>query len=157
MDDIQTYYQEYGKKVYLYLFSLCREEDTAEDLMQETFCQAIRCLQKYDGSCSVYTWLCGIAKHLWLRELDRRKRRPLAEPDETLADNQPPPDKAAEEKDAKMSLMRQIHALPEQEKELILLRATGALSFREIGELFGKTENWARVTYYRAKQKLSKE
>lgn len=157
MSEIKEYYEKYGKKVYLYLFSLCREEDTAEDLMQETFCQAIRCLHRYDGSCSVYTWLCSIAKNLWLRELDRRKRRPIAEPDETIPDNTPPPDRAAEEKEMKMSLMRQIHALPEQEKELILLRATGALSFREIGELFGKSENWARVTYYRAKQKLSKE
>ncbi len=157
MDSIESYYQEHGRKVYLYLLTLCHEEDTAEELMQETFCQAIRCLHRYDGSCSVYTWLCGIAKRLWLRELDRRKRHPIAEPEETMPDLQPPPDRTAEEKDSKMSLMRQIHALPAQEKELILLRATGALSFREIGEIFGKTENWARVTYYRAKQKLSKE
>ncbi|MBE6825334.1 MAG: sigma-70 family RNA polymerase sigma factor [Ruminococcus sp.] len=157
MSEIKDYYQEYGKKVYLYLLSLSRDADTAEELMQETFCEALRCLNRYDGSCSVYSWLCSIAKHLWLRELDRRKRHPIAEPDETIPDPNAAPDKMAELKEQKLSLMRQIHALPEQEKELILLRATGALSFREIGELFGKTENWARVTYYRTKQKLSKE
>ncbi len=157
MSEIKDYYQEYGKKVYLYLLSLCRDADTAEELMQETFCEALRCLHRYDGSCSVYSWLCSIAKHLWLRELDRRKRQPIAEPDESIPDTDAAPDRAAELKEQKLSLMRQIHALPETEKELMLLRATGTLSFREIGDIFGKSENWARVTYYRAKQKLKKE
>lgn len=157
MSDIKQYYEEHGKRVYLYLYSMCHESDTAEELMQETFCQAIRCLHKYNGSCSVYTWLCGIAKNLWLRELDRRKRHPIAQPDETIASSEHSPEVSAELKDAKLNLLKQIHHLPEQEKELLLLRATGALSFREIGEIFGKTENWARVTYYHAKQKISKE
>ena len=71
------------------------------------------------------------------------------------ADEQP--DKAAEQRDSKMFVLRQVHSLPETEKEIVLLRATGAMTFAEIGELFGKTENWARVTFYRAKQKLRKE
>ncbi len=156
-DDIKSYYEEYGRKVYLYLMSLCHNEDIAEELTQETFCQAIRSLSKYRGECSVYTWLCGIAKNMWLRELKRQKNNPIAEPDYSQADLSPPPDKIAELKDSKMNLLRQIHELPENEKEIILLRATGELSFREIGEIFGKTENWARVTFYRAKQKLKKE
>ena len=156
-DDIKSYYEEYGKKVYLYLMSLCSNADTAEDLMQETFCQAIRSLSKYRGECSVYTWLCGIAKKLWYRELKRRNRNPIAEPDYTEADLSPPPNEIAELRDGKMNLLKQIHELPETEKEIVLLRATGELSFREIGEIFGKSENWARVTFYRAKQKLKKE
>lgn len=54
----------------------------------------------------------------------------------------------------KMELFRRVHALKEAEKEVVLLRMTGAFAFREIGDLFGKSENWARVTFYRAKQKL---
>lgn len=152
-----SYYEEYGRKLYLFLMSLCRDPDTAEELTQETFYQAIRTLGKYRGDCSVYTWLCGIAKNLWLRELDRRRLHPISEPDENKADTKNSPQEDAELKDTKMSVLRQIHLLPEHEKEIILLRATGELSFREIGEIFGKTENWARVTYYRAKQKLRKE
>lgn len=153
-DDIKSYYEEYGRKVYLYLMSLCSDADTAEELTQETFYQAIRSLSKYRGECSVYTWLCGIAKNMWLRELKRRKNNPVAEPDYTETDNSHTPDEIAELRYSKMNLLKQIHELPENEKEIVLLRATGELSFREIGEIFGKTENWARVTFYRAKQKL---
>ncbi|MDE5765080.1 MAG: sigma-70 family RNA polymerase sigma factor [Ruminococcus sp.] len=156
-DDIKSYYEEYGRKVYLYLMSLCSDADAAEELTQETFYQAIRSLSKYRGDCSVYTWLCGIAKNLWFRELRRRNKNPIAEPDYSEADLSPPPDKTAESNDSKMFLLKQIHELPETEKEIVLLRATGELSFREIGEIFGKSENWARVTFYRTKQKLKKE
>ena len=156
MSDMDSYYRENGKKVYLFLMSLCHEHDTAEELTQETFYRAIKSLDRYDGKCSVYTWLCGIAKNLWLKELSHRKRHPLAEADENRPSDEPSPDVSTELNETKMSVLKQIHALPEQEKELILLRATGELSFREIGEIFGKSENWARVTYYRAKQKLSR-
>lgn len=155
MSDMESYYREYGKKVYLFLMSLCREHDTAEELTQETFYQAIKSLNRYDGKCSVYTWLCGIAKNLWLKELKRRRLHPSAEADESKPSDDLSPDKSFELRETKMDVLKQIHALPEQDKELILLRATGGLSFKEIGEIFGKTENWARVTYYRAKQKIS--
>ncbi|MBE6861755.1 MAG: sigma-70 family RNA polymerase sigma factor [Ruminococcus sp.] len=153
-DSIAEYYNTYGKKVYLFLVSMCGDSDTAEELTQETFYQAIKNLKSYSGKSSVYTWLCGIAKNQWYKELDRRKRHPVAEADENKPSSELSPAEAAELKSDALSLMKQIHALPEQEKELILLRATGELSFREIGEIFDKTENWARVTYYRAKQKL---
>lgn len=155
-DSIKQYYDEYGKKVYLYLMSLCREHDTAEELTQETFYQAIKNLKNYSGKSSVYTWLCGIGKNLWLREIDRRKKHPIAETDPYEPDTALSPHETAELRDDRINLLKQIHALPEQEKEIILLRATGELSFREIGDVFGKTENWARVTYYRAKQKLKR-
>ncbi len=153
-DSITEYYNEYGKKVYYFLLSMCNDPDIAEELTQETFCQAIKNLKSYSGKSSVFTWLCGIAKNLWYKELDRRRRHPVAEQDENKPSSEPSPAEAAEMKSDAISLIKQIHALPEHEKEIVLLRATGGLSFREIGEVFGKTENWARVTYYRAKQKL---
>lgn len=153
-DNMKQYYEENGRKVFLYLMTLCGDADTAEELTQETFYQAIRSVDKYKGESSVYSWLCGIAKNLWLNEKRRRKYHPVSEPDENAEDNSVRPDEKAELADEKMRLLKCLHGLPENEKEIVLLRATGELSFREIGELFGKTENWARVTYYRAKQKL---
>ena len=154
--EIEQYYQENGRKIYLYLLSLCSEPNTAEELTQETFYRAIKNLNRYEGKSSVFTWLCGIAKHLWLQEIDRRTRHPTTELDLYYQDNSPSPVECTEQKDSKLFILKQIHELPEQEKEIILLRATGALTFKEIGEIFNRSENWARVTYYRAKQKLKK-
>lgn len=155
--ELDNYYREYGKKVYLFLMSMCHESDTAEELTQETFYQAIKSVNRFKGESSVYTWLCQIAKHVWFKELDRRKRHPVSEYDPNARSPSGNPEEIAVLKDDKMSILKRLHGFPEHEKEIILLRASGELSFREIGEIFGKSENWARVTYYRAKQKLKKE
>lgn len=149
-------YREYAVMVYKFLLSLCYEEELAEELTQETFYQAVRSVDRYDGSCKVSTWLCQIAKHLWYREMERRKRKGTSE----LTADMESLEKLMEEqllvKEEKMELFRKVHVLDEISKEIVLLRVTGAFSFKEIAELFGKNENWARVTYYRAKQKLLK-
>ena len=143
-------YREYAVMVYKFLLSLCYEEELAEELTQETFYQAVRSVDRYDGSCKVSTWLCQIAKHLWYREMECRKRKGTSE----LTADMESLEKPVEEQ--KMELFRKVHVLDEISKEIVLLRVTGAFSFKEIAELFGKNENWARVTYYRAKQKLLK-
>ena len=158
--EIEEYYDMYGQKVYAYLLSICREPDTAQELTQETFCQAIKSLDRFKGDCSVCTWLCQIAKYLWLKEGKRRKYHPSANTENDIDEldiSIVPPDEKLEQSDIKMYVLRQIHDLPEQEKEIILLRATGAMSFEEIGQIFGKSASWARVTFYRAKKKLRKE
>ncbi|MCR5708649.1 MAG: sigma-70 family RNA polymerase sigma factor [Ruminococcus sp.] len=157
--EIEEYYEKYGAKVYAYLLATCGDCDVSRELTQETFVRALSSLSSFDGKCSVSTWLCSIAKNLWHNELRRRGLHPSADGDSPLpeTDSSPPPDESAEQRDSKMFVLRQVHSLPETEKEIVLLRATGAMSFAEIGELFGKTENWARVTFYRAKQKLRKE
>ena len=152
--DMEQYYREYGRKVFLYLMTLCGNADTAEELTQETFYRALRSLKKYKGDSSVYTWLCSIARNAWLEELRRRSKHKTEEISELIEDTSPRPDEEAESEDSRIRLLKSIHSLPETEKEIILLRASQELSFREIGEIFGKSENWARVTYYRAKQKL---
>ncbi len=160
MLNIDLVYRDYAQYVFRFLMTLCMEEHTAEELTQETFYQAVRSAHKYDGSCKVSTWLCQIAKHLWYQELDRRKRRAAdsltpAEED-TLAAETATPEQQVAVKDEKMDLFRKIHVLSETEKEVVLLRLTGAFSFAEIGDIVGRTENWARVTIYRAKQKITK-
>ena len=155
--DFEAYYREYGKKVYLYLMTLCNEPDTAEELTQETFYQAIRHLNRFNGESTVFSWLCAIAKNLWKSELRRRKAHPAGAEIPEQPDPAPPPDEAAASREMSVQLLRRLHSLPEQEKELILLRAAAGLSFRTIGEIFGKSENWARVSFHRAKQKLKED
>ncbi len=152
-------YQEYAELVYKFLLSLCYDADMAEELTQETFYRAIRAYHKYDGTCKVSTWLCQIAKHLWYQELERRKRKGTSSLDEQLETKEMVSRNGLLEddiclKEEKMELFRKVHKLDEISKEVVLLRVTGAFSFKEIGELFGRNENWARVTFYRAKQKL---
>ena len=154
MFDMDAAYREYVVMVYKFLLSLCYEEELAEELTQETFYQAVRSVDRYDGSCKVSTWLCQIAKHLWYREIERRKRKGTSELTADMESLEKPVEEQLTMKEEKMELFRKVHVLDEISKEIVLLRVTGAFSFKEIAELFGKNENWARVTYYRAKQKI---
>ncbi|MGN0485596.1 MAG: RNA polymerase sigma factor [Dorea sp.] len=156
MLNLDAAYKEHARMVYCFLKSLCYDDETAEELTQETFYQAVRCANKYDGTCKVSTWLCQIAKHLWYREQERRKRKGTKLLDDNLISDKKLPDEEVCIREEKMELFRKVHVLDETAKEVVLLRVTGAFSFREIGEIFGKSENWARVTFYRAKQKIMK-
>ena len=154
MQSMEEIYQQYAQTVYRYLFSLVRDPDLAEELTQETFYQAIRSIDRYDASCKITTWLCAIAKNV-LRT--HRRKHPPTEAIEDQPLQTPSAEAEAISADAKLSLMRRLHALPEPYREIIYLRSLGNLSFREIGELLGRSENWARVTFYRAKEKLGKD
>ena len=150
MDEI---YRQYAQTVYRYLLGLTRDADLAEELTQETFYQAIRTSDRFDGSCKVSTWLCAIAKNFFIDE-KRRKSRSDAVPEEDT----PAPGKSVEQmavdRDSSFRIHLALHALEEPYREVFELRIFGELSFREIGMIFGKTENWARVTYHRARLKL---
>ena len=151
MDEI---YRKYALTVYKYLLSRTRNRDLAEELTQEVFYQAVRTIDRYDGSCTVSTWLCAIAKNQFSSYL--RKHPEEAEATEYT---QPSPDTGDEVLASmeRVSLMKLLHELEEPWREILWLRIYGTLSFKEIGEIFGKTENWARVNYYRGKEKLKKE
>lgn len=153
MDDMQQIYREYAKTVYKYLLSLCHNEDLAEELTQETFYQAVRSIGRYDGSCKISVWLCQIAKHLWYHHL-RKAKREVPLPEEAPLPPVHSAEEAALETSGQMELLRLVHALPEPEREVVYLRAFGGLSFREIGAVLGRTETWARVTFYRAKERV---
>lgn len=147
-------YSEYADMVFRYLMCLCHDADVAEELTQETFCRAIQSSFKVREDCKVSTWLCQIAKHVWYQDLEKRRKHTYHPLDEDLAADGDSPEEIVIRAEDKMELFQKVHALKEMEKEVVLLRITGAFAFREIGELFGKSENWARVTFYRAKQKL---
>ena len=154
MQSFEDVYRIYFKRIYAFLYKLTGDAYISEEMAQETFYQALRSCERFDGSCKVSTWLCQIAKHLWYRELERRKKTSVP-----LEEDLPALDPTAEEqlqsRETVMELFRRAHALGADAREVFLLRLTGELSFREIGEIFGRSENWARVTYYRAKQKVT--
>ncbi len=154
MDEI---YQRYAKTVYHFLLARTRSDDLAEELTQETFYQAIRSIDRYDESCRISTWLCGIAKNVLLTY---RRKHPETEPleaPEAQALQAGSAENDAIDRIAHVDLIKRLHELAEPYREVMYLRAFGGLSFREIGEVQGKSENWARVTYYRAKEKLRKD
>lgn len=150
LDDI---YQQYAQRVYKYLVSLTGDEDIAEELLQETFYQAIKNIHKYDGSCKITTWLCAIAKN---QLLVYRRKHPITEEYDTDSQHTPSTEDQVIQSASKVDLLKRIHEFDEPYREILYLRLFGELSFREIGEMFGKTENWARVTFYRSKEKLRK-
>ena len=156
MLDMDVIYREYADSIFSFLMTLCGEACTAEELTQETFYQAVKSAHKYDGTCKVSTWLCQIAKHLWYRELDKRKRKGTSMLEESMVSDKAGPEDELCIREEKMNVFKKVHILDETAKEVVLLRITGAFSFQEIGEIFGKNENWARVTFYRAKQKIVK-
>lgn len=156
MLDMDVIYREYADSVFRFLLTLCRDENVAEELTQETFYQAVRSSDHYDGTCKISTWLCQIAKHLWYQELDKRKRKGTSMLEEEIISTEISLEDDICIKEEKMDLFKKVHILDEISKEVVLLRVTGAFSFREIGEIFGRNENWARVTFYRAKQKIVK-
>ena len=154
MQPMEEIYRQYARTVYKYLLSLTRDADLAEELTQETFYQAIKSSGRYDGSAKVTTWLCGIARRVYLTNVRKQPTLPLSEAEQK-------PDgidvvEALIDSDRKMTLHRLLHTLDEPYREVFMLRIYSGLQHEEIGSLFGKTGSWARVTYYRARQMLQK-
>lgn len=154
MLSMEEVYRTHSRTVYRYLLSLTGDSSLSEELTQETFYQAIKGVERFDGSCKVSTWLCAIAKNILLSE---RRKHPLTEElNESLAAVATPEDEALI-KIGQVELLQKMHLLGGDIREVLYLRLLGDLSFAEIGEILGRTENWARVTYYRGKEKLKKE
>lgn len=153
MDSMDEIYKRYAQTVYKFLLSLTRDADLAEELTQETFCQAIRSIGRFDGGCRLSVWLCQIAKHLWYQHL-RKHRRETPLPENFPESPVPSAEEGLLEREGEIALLRQIRTLPEEPREVVYLRAFGGLTFREIGDVMGRTEAWDRVTFYRSKEKL---
>lgn len=153
MEDMEAVYQAYAQTVYKFLLAQTRNTDLAEELTQETFYQAVRSIDRFNGSCKMSVWLCQIAKHLWYQHL-KKHRRESPMPDDVPGAILPSPEEGVVSREGHLDLLRHIHSLPEMQREVVYLRAFGGLSFREIGDVLERSENWARVTFYRGKEKL---
>ena len=154
MDDMNEIYRNHAQTVYKFLLSHTHDPDLAEELTQETFYQAVRSIDRFDGGCKVSVWLCQIAKHLWYQHLRKRRREAPVSPEDLPESPGPSAEESVLEQEGRMDLLKLVHNLPEPQREVVYLRAFGGLSFREIGDVVGKTETWARVTFYRSKEKL---
>ena len=154
MQDIEKIYKENFETVNKYLFCLTKNWDLAEELTEETFYRAVEKIGKFKGESKISTWLCQIAKNSYYDVL--RKNKKIVNTEYNLLELEA--EESTEEKvilnDEKITLYKNLQKLDEKTREVIYLRITGELSFKEIGEILNKTENWARVTFYRGKQKL---
>ena len=153
---MEELYRENAKIVYHFIFRQCGNRELAEEITQETFLRAMNSIETYDFSCKVSVWLCSIAKHIYWQHLRKYGREvPLenVEPEISGYDNV---EKHVLDKCELMDVLEEIKKLPLPMREVMILRASEQLSYREIGAVLGKTENWARVTFYRAKEILSK-
>lgn len=155
MQDIEQIYEEYFETVNKYLFCLTHNADISEELTQETFYRAVKKINTYKGECKISVWLCQIAKNLWYDQCRKNKKITNIKEEDLLCEQVM---KQIEEKailaEEKISLYKKMQNLDEKTREVIYLRITGELSFKEIGIILNKTENWARVTFYRGKNKL---
>ena len=151
MIEFEEIYKKHFRDVYRYILSLTHDEHVAEEITQETFFKALRSIEQFDGRCQLYVWLCQIAKNTYFT----RRKRSIKE--KTLVEEDFQDDSIEEKvlsKETFFEVHKVLHKLDEPYKEVFSLRVFGELSFRQIGELFGKTESWARVTYHRAKIKI---
>ena len=154
MQDIKQIYEEYFETVNKYLFCLTHDNDISEELTQETFYKAVQKINTYKGKCKMSVWLCQIAKNLWYDQC--RKNKKVINIEENLFDVQAleSTENQVISNDEKISLYKKMQKLDEKTREVIYLRITGELTFKEIATILNKTENWARITFYRGKSKL---
>lgn len=146
----QLYCDYYGL-VYGFLLSLSGDRHLSEELAGETFHRAIRHFARYDGKSKLSTWLCTIARNLFVSEHRRRRRQAPLEDALTL--QLPSVEEAVIDRDTAERILALARQLPEEKRQVFLLRVWGH-SFREIGEALGKSETWARVTFFRVKQEI---
>ncbi|MBR2290132.1 MAG: sigma-70 family RNA polymerase sigma factor [Clostridia bacterium] len=157
MQKAEEIYKDNFDTVFKYLYCLTHDENTSEELAQETFYRALKNINKFKGESKLSTWLCQIAKNLWYDELKKKKYQNVSfEENVNLVEvvSNENPEEETISKDRKIKLYEKLQKLDSTTREVIYLRITGDLSFKEIGTILNKTENWARVTYYRGKQKL---
>lgn len=150
--NFEEIYSRFFKDVYLYVLALGRDSHLAEEITQETFFKAMKELKHFRGDCSVKSWLCQIAKNLYISHMRKKKTVP-----EDVLEKEASPLNVEEmciKKNEALSIYKVLHLLDEPYKEVFTLRVLGGLSFKEIGEIFGKEESWARVTFHRAKLKI---
>lgn len=143
-------YEAFYMKVFSYVMTLTSDREDAKEITQETFFRAISTEHSFKGESDSYTWLCAIAKNLFIDEKRRHSRFEQVELEEQQ-DTGKSFEKSLMDSDTSIRVHRVLHEMEEPYKEVFQLRIFGELSFKEIGSIFGKTETWARVTYHRAR------
>lgn len=158
-EELEKIYQTYFRDVYSYILSLSKDRFIAEDITSETFLKAMKSIDGFRGDTSVRIWLCQIAKNEYFSSLRKDKRIDFTENIEELKrlEISNSLEKYIISNDATSNIYNLILLLDEPYSEIFKLRFYSELSFKQIGELFGKTDNWACVTFHRARKRLQKE
>lgn len=161
MEEFEVIYQEYYQRVYAFLFKMCQDRDLSEELTQESFYQALKNFHRYDGSCSLFTWLAAIAKNMYFKHLHKNASRPieLTDSEESVITGSEEEDPAEVlQKRIELEAMRRIiDRLPEKYRDVVTLRIYGDLPFAEIAKILKISENSAKVLFYRAKNQIREE
>lgn len=147
---IQAEYQA----VYHFVLSFTKSTEIAQDITQETFFKAIKSYSTFRGDSSLYTWLCSIAKNLWINQCKKEQRECILFDDVATSSDL---EEKIVDRDSAFAIHQILHTMKEPYKEVFTLRTFGELSFAEISRLFGKTESWARVTYYRSRKMITSQ
>ena len=157
MTDFESIYHTYFEDVYLYIRRLSGDEHIAEEITSDTFFKAMNSIDSFRRECDIRVWLCQIAKNCYYSYMKKRSR---LQSDVGIADITDP-DENVEERMVRRENVKRIQIamrnIDETYREVFMWRVYAELSFRDIGELFGKSENWACVTYHRARKKIMEE
>lgn len=157
MTEFEEIYRAYFDDVYLYIRRLSGDENLAEEITSEAFFKAMRSIGGFRGNCDVRVWLCQIARNCYYTHLKKSKRTDSIDNAAELAEL--PSEKSAVEeqcirRDEAARIRAALHHVSEPYKEVFMWRVFAELSFKQIGRIFGKSENWACVTYHRAKERI---
>ncbi len=140
-------------QVYSYVMTLVKDQHKAQEITQETFFKAITAKQTFRGESECSSWLCAIAKNIFI-DSTRKSSRYQDEPDENLADSDTDIEQSIIDSETSFRIHMLLHEMEDPYKEVFELRVFGELSFAQISAIFHKTESWARVTFHRARIKL---
>ncbi len=153
--EFEKVYAKYYQSIYRYLLSFTKNSHLAEELTQETFYKALKNINKYNSKYSMFTWLCNIAKNTYFSVYKKDKNNLNLDFD--IEDNTKDIVSKIIDSETSEEILKIVHLLDEPYKEVFILRIYGDISFREIGNIFNKTESWARVTFYRSKIKIKEK
>ena len=155
MEQFDEIYQRSARQVYRFLLRLTGSEDLAEELTAETFYQAFLHISRFRGECSIETWLCQIARNEYISYTRKKHRTDQELTEQAYSDGKTDgPEQRMLRKDEAMTVYQTLHYLDEPYKEVFTLKVLGELNYKEIAQIFGKQETWARVTYHRARVKI---
>ena len=155
-DEIEKIYKEYSKQIYNFIFSISHNKELTEEIVQETFYIAIKNINKFRGECKINVWLCQIAKRLLYKYINKNNKKIISIEELSneelrygIEENQ--------EREEKIYLYSKLKQMDTLSQQIILLRISNDLSFRQIGDILGKTETYVRVRFYRIKEQLKEE
>lgn len=156
MTEFEKIYRTYFKDVFLYIRRFSTNEDIAEEMTSETFYKAMRSINSFRGDCDIRVWLCQIAKNCYYTYLKKVGQVDSIEDIDFLnisAQGEPVEERLFQQAEA-MQIQKILHDVPDPYKEVFMWRVFAELSYKQIGQLFGKSENWACVTYHRARKMI---